>query len=225
MQTLLIITGIVGFICVVIYYLSNRPSSGTRDERDTRIRSNEAGDLNYLAAKYQTKRVEANRDHTKALAGQVEASWTLETVSETKRRQEEEQIALHGNKLLVIAEANKFKLSPSSYESLKLQENAVQLKLLEAQGLKDIEWVYLEKEHKLELAGAMILAIKRQKELEGLMQMFETIVRRKHEIEQGNDSSVVKRQLTSRLDKNLQIIEAAMDGENRLLQEVDGKVS
>jgi hypothetical protein len=224
MQTFFIIIGILGVALLIAYFLTSKSTQGTVDERISKVQDKQSSDLGFLGAKYQGKTAQARADHTKALVTEAEAVFDLNAVPEKKRREEEKEIIALENLKLVTDEANKHKLSPGNYETLKLNEGMAQIKLLEAEGLKNLDWEFLEKEHQLKLRGALILAIKEHRELEGLTEMFEVLVRRKHQIESGEDAPAVKQKLLERYDNNITILDGVINAKgNRLLKEMDGE--
>jgi hypothetical protein len=71
--------------------------------------------------------------------------------------------------------------------------------------------------------GSVILAIKKHQEIEALTEMFEMLVRKKHEIETGRDPDVVKERLLQRYEDNLAILNGAINAKGGLHKEVDGE--
>lgn len=226
MQTFFIILGVVGIGLILYYLFTYKKDSGNLDERIDKVQSKTSKDMNRLAAWRETKASEARTKLDVALANEVVATYNLDSTPDRTKRAERHELAQHQNAMLITEEATRQKISPTTYESIKLEEGLAQIRLLEAEGLKNLDWEFLEKEHQLKLRGALILAIKEHRELEGLTEMFETLVRRKHQIEIGEDAPAVKQKLLERYDNNITILDGVINAKgNRLLKEMDGEES
>lgn len=216
--------GVLGIVFLLIWLFHHKSDSGDVRDRITKIQNQQGSTDNKWAAQYHADTSGARGEHTRNLTREAEATYDLDTVIDRKDREEILAKALHDNALLNTQTATEDKISVTIRDSLKLASGVADIEVDKARKLKEIDWQFFEKEHREQLRGALLLAIREHAELQGVMDLYEASVRRKHQIDAGNDPPEVKRQLSARYDQNISILNRWMDGKgNRLLQKVDGQ--
>lgn len=208
-------------VSLIIALIINSARNGKTDNIQ-RIQGRQDSFLSKISPRRADLRASAKADYLNGLIRQTEATVNLDLAPLRMLWEQEKQKAQHENLLTTTAAATESKTDVNTYNQLKLAEGLAQVEVLKVQQLKEIEYEHLEKEHKLQIEGAMYLALKEQRQLEGLMKMFEIFVRNRHSIETGDDPPEVKQRLLGRIDRNIEILDGVMNG-NRLLQENNGQ--